>query len=261
MQNICHFVLVSLLSYRESIMGARAERSSPEWVCIPEITSDGEWFLWNTNSWGWSPFCTVVHNRLYFFHNVFSCDSFTKTWDITLKSSEITVRDRKSQLSVEEKLISHMSHGLCVFSGDRLCGHQWLRGSCQEAQRGETDVPSFWWICQSKVRRETNQKLQFQLTELDVSTHFFACPNSSTQKSNEWLEKNEVWDSVSVSISFLPSATIGADGYFHRSLCPSVGLCPSVSSEWRYRCNSLRISAISLKFGGMMYSTMEQIAI
>ena len=29
-------------------MGACAERSSPEWVCIPEITSDSWWFMWNT---------------------------------------------------------------------------------------------------------------------------------------------------------------------------------------------------------------------
>ena len=36
----------------------------------------------------------------------FSCDNFTKTSEITLKSSEITVRGRKSQLCVEEKLNS-----------------------------------------------------------------------------------------------------------------------------------------------------------
>ena len=40
---------------------------------------------------------------------------------------------------------------------------------------------------------------------------------------------------------------------------PSV--CPSVHPEWRYRSNSSRISAISLKFHGMMHSSMEQIAI
>ena len=36
------------------------------------------------------------------FHNVFSYDNFTKTSEISLKSSEIMVRGWKSQLSVEE---------------------------------------------------------------------------------------------------------------------------------------------------------------
>ena len=49
---------------------------------------------------------------------------------------------------------------------------------------------------------------------------------------------------------FLPSAAM--------DICVSV--CPSVCREWRSLSNSLRISAISLKFGGMMHSTMEQIA-
>ena len=66
-------------------------------------------------------------------------------------------------------------------------------------------------------------------------------------------------------VSFLPLATISANGYCHfdiASVCPSVCLSvgPSVHPEWRHCSNSLRISAISLKFGGMMHSTMEQIA-
>ena len=36
-------------------------------------------------------------------------------------------------------------------------------------------------------------------------------------------------------------------------MCPS--LCPSVRSKGHYGSNSLRISAINLKFGGMMHST------
>ena len=42
----------------------------------------------------------------------------------------------------------------------------------------------------------------------------------------------------------------------------SVGHCvrPSVRPERHYHFNSLRISAVSLKFGGMMHSTMDQIA-
>ena len=31
-------------------MGACAEWSSSQWICVPKITSDSEWFLWNTNS-------------------------------------------------------------------------------------------------------------------------------------------------------------------------------------------------------------------
>ena len=45
---------------------------------------------------------------------------------------------------------------------------------------------------------------------------------------------------------------------FHASAGPSSH--PSVRSEWHYRSNSLRIS-LSWKFGGMMHSTMKQIAI
>ena len=38
---------------------------------------------------------------------LFSYDNFTKTSEITLKSSEITVRGRKSQLSVGEKVLQN----------------------------------------------------------------------------------------------------------------------------------------------------------
>ena len=115
----------------ELLSGTTGYVSSPKWVCIPEITSDYEWFLWNTNSWGWTPFRLGAHNRFYFFHNAFfSSDNFTKISRITLKSSEITVRHQKSQLSVEEKkwVVTHLDYpvpermsdvvadGTCVFS-------------------------------------------------------------------------------------------------------------------------------------------------
>ena len=60
----------------------------------------------------------------------------------------------------------------------------------------------------------------------------------------------------------LPLVAIGADGYCRRSMCPSFrpSACPPVRPERRYRSNFLRISAIGLKFGGMMHSTMKQIA-
>ena len=66
---------------------------------------------------------------------------------------------------------------------------------------------------------------------------------------------------------FLPMATIGADGYCHQSLRRSVrpsvspSVCLYVRPERTYRSNSLRISAVSPKCGGMMHSTMEQVAI
>ena len=60
---------------------------------------------------------------------------------------------------------------------------------------------------------------------------------------------------------FLPSAAIDiVVGYCVRpSLCPSVR--PSVRPERRSHSNSLRISAISLNFGRMMHSNIQQIAI
>ena len=64
--------------YRESIMGSCVERSSPEWVCIPEITSNSEWFLWNTSSRGWTLFHKGAHDRFYFFHNIFSVITLQK---------------------------------------------------------------------------------------------------------------------------------------------------------------------------------------
>ena len=63
--------VIMILDDRESIMGASAERSSPKWVCVPEIMYGSKWFLWNTNSQGWTPFRTGAHNQFYFFHNVF----------------------------------------------------------------------------------------------------------------------------------------------------------------------------------------------
>ena len=38
-------------------------------------------------------------------------------------------------------------------------------------------------------------------------------------------------------------------------------VCPPTRPKRRYRSNSLRISAISLTFGGMMHNTMEQITL
>ena len=43
-----------------------------------------------------------AHDLFYFIHNVFVCDNFTKTSEITPKSSEIMFRGRKLQVSVEE---------------------------------------------------------------------------------------------------------------------------------------------------------------
>ena len=43
-----------------------------------------------------------ARDRFYLFYNVFSLDNFTEILESTLKSSEINVRGRKSQLSVEK---------------------------------------------------------------------------------------------------------------------------------------------------------------
>ena len=67
----------------------------------------------------------------------------------------------------------------------------------------------------------------------------------------------QVIQTLPLGRNILPPATIGADGYCHRSLRAAIR--PSVRPERHYRC--LRISAISLKYGGMVRSTMEQMAI
>ena len=54
-------------------------------------------------------------------------------------------------------------------------------------------------------------------------------------------------------MSFLPSAAIGANGYCHHFMHPE---CP----KWHYCSNSLRISAIGLKFVWIIHITMKQIA-
>ena len=60
---------------------------------------------------------------------------------------------------------------------------------------------------------------------------------------------------MDIVVILLPSAVIGANGYWRQ------WLRPSVRPEWYYHSSTLRILAISLKFDGMMHSTMEQIAI
>ena len=62
--------------------------------------------------------------------------------------------------------------------------------------------------------------------------------------------------SANFAFLFFASAAIGPTGIV-------VGHCvrPSVRPERHSRSNALRISTISLKFGGMMHNTMAQIAI
>ena len=62
--------------------------------------------------------------------------------------------------------------------------------------------------------------------------------------------------------NLLPSAAIGTDAYCRRSLRPPVCLFvrPSVRLERCSCSNLIKISAINLKFGGMIYSTMEYMA-
>ena len=46
----------------ESIMGARAERSSPSWACIPQKSLAIARDFWNTKSLGWTPFHRGAHD-------------------------------------------------------------------------------------------------------------------------------------------------------------------------------------------------------
>ena len=58
------FVNISqdILKHCESIMGARAVRSSLSWACIPQKSLAIAHDFWNTNSRGWTPFRTVAHD-------------------------------------------------------------------------------------------------------------------------------------------------------------------------------------------------------
>ena len=58
-----------------------------------------------------------------------------------------------------------------------------------------------------------------------------------------------------MEITFLPLTAIGTNGYCRHSMPPSVR--PFVRPERCY--NSLTISTIGLKFGGMINSTKKQI--
>ena len=60
---------------------------------------------------------------------------------------------------------------------------------------------------------------------------------------------------MDIVVILLPSAVIGPNDNWRQ------WLRPFVRPEWHYHSNTLRISAVSLKFDGMMHSTMEQIAI
>ena len=70
-----------------------------------------------------------------------------------------------------------------------------------------------------------------------------------------------------ITRSFLIHLFLTLGRHRHRRVLASViasvrpSVCSSVRPKWCYRFFSLRISAISLKFGGMMYTATEQIAI
>ena len=88
------------------------------------------------------------------------------------------------------------------------------------------------------------------------------CPHI---ENNFWLVPGQPSDKNQGSFyPQLPSAPTGivVGNCVHPSVCPAVcpSVHPSVHPEWHSCFNSLRISAISLKFGGMMHSTVEQIA-
>ena len=71
----CHIIVEEI----KSIMGARAERSSPSWVCIPQkllaITRD----FWNANPFGWTPFHTGARDGFSISIRIYMCISYVKT--------------------------------------------------------------------------------------------------------------------------------------------------------------------------------------
>ena len=109
-------------------------RVSPKWVCIPEITSDSEWFLSNTNSRGWTP-STGTHDWFYFFHNAFSCDNFTRTLEITLKSWLEAGNNSWVWMSVEEKTVVYSA-----FQGFHHINPLWNRSQ----QKTKLPGPNWW---------------------------------------------------------------------------------------------------------------------
>ena len=81
-------------------------------------------------------------------------------------------------------------------------------------------------------------------------------------------QEGQIWIGLHQTVPLLaPLATIGADGCCCCSMRPFVpSVCLSISpsvhpEQWHYLSNSVRISAISLKFGGLIHSTMKQIAL
>ena len=71
----CHIIVEEI----KSIMGARAERSSPSWVYIPQkllaITRD----FWNANPFGWTPFHTGARDGFSISIRIYMCISYVKT--------------------------------------------------------------------------------------------------------------------------------------------------------------------------------------
>ena len=71
----------TLYSYSAKFKIKRKDIENPSWGPVrngihlslysKEITSNSVYFLWNTNSWGWTPFHMGTHDQFYFFHNVF----------------------------------------------------------------------------------------------------------------------------------------------------------------------------------------------
>ena len=95
------------------------------------------------------------------------------------------------------------------------------------------------------------------------STHYFKFTRDSTYVNTVMSTQNGRCVLQTIFSHWFPRMTIIAFGRHRpRQVLPSfnASICPSVRPE-RYRSNSLRISAISLKFCGMMYSTIKQIVI
>ena len=113
---------------------------------------------------------------------------------------------------------------------------------------------SITWVPRSTTDSIT--KLTLYLKEYTIVKMFHVCDMHLYVRISVRLQcKCRIVVMGYCRIVLLLWAAVGTDGYWRRSLRPSF------RPERRHRSNTLRISAISQTFGGMMYSTMKQITI
>ena len=122
-----------------------------------EFAFQKSWAIANTYSQRWTPYHTGAHDWLYFFHNDFTCDNFTKTSEINLKWSKIMVRSWKSQLGVGEILILYWLNGFNSLAPGR-CGSN-FKNTCYKLIS--------WAFCQIALRWMSQNTMM-------ISQHWFS---------------------------------------------------------------------------------------